>query len=127
MAGNCTSTYFEIRPALTALEDGHIDLPELYRSNFANNVTGVDLNEPTLGEVDIPRLREGKVGAFWWSAWVDCPGDWRVPDQRDENFLNPNWRVRDTLEQIDVAKLAMELHSQVRQKSLAWSHCLICG
>lgn len=57
------------------------------------------------GHVDIPRLRKGKVGGFFWyvqqflekayealrsgrSVYVACPGD-SGPD-----FVNPTWRVR---------------------------------
>ncbi|KAI0780904.1 membrane dipeptidase-domain-containing protein [Trametes elegans] len=86
--------------------DGHIDLPGLVRSQFANNVTAVDLSRPFPGHVDIPRLRQGKVGGFFWSVWVACPG----PEEGDD-FLNATWRVRDTLEQIDISKLLINKHS----------------
>lgn len=29
---------------------------------YKNNISAFDLNEPTPGHVDIPRLREGQVG-----------------------------------------------------------------
>ncbi|KAI0670359.1 membrane dipeptidase-domain-containing protein [Trametes maxima] len=80
--------------------DGHIDLPILARARYGNNVTAIDLSKPFPGHVDIPRLREGKVGGFFWSVYVDCPGG-----DEGEDYLNATWRVRDTLEQIDVAKL----------------------
>lgn len=85
--------------------DGHIDLPILVRELYANNVSAFDLNEPTPGHVDIPRLRKGQVGGFFWSAYVDCP------THSGAEFLTPNWRVRDTLEQIDVAQLMIEKYS----------------
>ncbi|CDO69503.1 hypothetical protein BN946_scf184785.g8 [Trametes cinnabarina] len=83
--------------------DGHIDLPILVRSRYANNVSAVDLEKPFAGHVDIPRLREGKVGGFFWSVYVGCPGS-----EEGEDFLNATWRVRDTLEQIDVSKLLID-------------------
>ncbi|OSC97128.1 hypothetical protein PYCCODRAFT_1440490 [Trametes coccinea BRFM310] len=86
--------------------DGHIDLPILVRARYANNVSAVDLEKPFEGHVDIPRLREGKVGGFFWSVYVDCPGE-----EEGEDFLNATWRVRDTLEQIDVAKLLIDKYS----------------
>jgi membrane dipeptidase len=46
-------------------------------------------------------MREGKMGAMFWSCYVDC-----VEDGKD--FLLPTNRVRDTLEQIDVSKLLSE-------------------
>ena len=47
-------------------KDGHIDLPWLVRLEYSNNVTAVDLDKPTIGHVDVPRLREGHVGGFFW-------------------------------------------------------------
>ncbi|KAJ2916290.1 hypothetical protein MD484_g4099, partial [Candolleomyces efflorescens] len=81
--------------------DGHIDLPILVRSQYRNNVTAVDLEQPMPRHVDIPRLRKGKVGAFFWSTYIRC-GD---PIIEGKDFLGATWRVRDTLEQIDVSKL----------------------
>lgn len=43
-----------------------LDLPELVRVFYANNVSAFNLNEPMLGHVDIPRLRKGRVGGFFW-------------------------------------------------------------
>lgn len=96
-------------PALAALFildrapviDGHIDLPILVRSLYRNNVSAVELEGSMPEHVDIPRLRQGKVGAFFWSTYVAC-GD---PKIEGKDFLGSTWRVRDTLEQIDVSKL----------------------
>jgi len=88
--------------------DGHIDLPILVRWSYANNVTAVDLNNMP-AEVDIPRLRKGKVGGFFWSVYVGCPvGD-------GPEFVNATWRVRDTLEQIDVSRLLISQYSDTFQ------------
>ncbi|KAJ4483684.1 membrane dipeptidase-domain-containing protein [Lentinula aciculospora] len=85
--------------------DGHIDLPILIRyGGYANNVSGVDLNSKMPAHVDIPRLRKGRVGGFFWSVYVGCAGS----EVEGEYFLQASWRVRDTLEQIDVAKLLIE-------------------
>ncbi|KAF7321385.1 Dipeptidase [Mycena kentingensis (nom. inval.)] len=90
------------------------DLPILLRELFSNNLTAVDLRKSGFpGHVDIPRLRKGKVGGFFWSTYVDCAN----PDEEGPDFLNSTWRVRDTLEQIDVAKLAIEQYSDVRALS----------
>ena len=42
------------------------DLPILVRSSYSNNVSAVDLESEMPGHVDIPRLRKGKVGGFFW-------------------------------------------------------------
>ncbi|KAF8909857.1 hypothetical protein CPB85DRAFT_707184 [Mucidula mucida] len=68
-------------PSLAALHimkkapviDGHIDLPILVRELYANNISAFDLASPMPAHVDIPRLREGRVGGFFWSVYVGCP------------------------------------------------------
>ncbi|KZT08456.1 uncharacterized protein LAESUDRAFT_649280 [Laetiporus sulphureus 93-53] len=96
--------------------DGHIDLPEFARSVYGNNISAFDLHQPTLGHVDIPRLREGQVGGFFWSVYAACPAHAGLDD--GEDFLNATWRVRDTLEQIDVAKLLINRYSDTFELSL---------
>ncbi|OCH84240.1 hypothetical protein OBBRIDRAFT_799256 [Obba rivulosa] len=96
--------------------DGHIDLPILVRSRYHNNVSAVDLNSQMPGHVDIPRLREGKVGGFFWSTYVGCPEESYEDDHYD--FLNATWRVRDTLEQIDVSKLLITKYSDTFELAL---------
>ncbi|KAJ7072556.1 membrane dipeptidase-domain-containing protein [Mycena amicta] len=108
-----------LRAALHILErapviDGHIDLPILLRERYSNNLSAVDLRNQFVGHVDIPRLKQGKVGGFFWSVYVACAH----PDQEGKDFLTSTWRVRDTLEQIDVAKLAIEQYSDVFQLAL---------
>ncbi|KAL4074348.1 membrane dipeptidase-domain-containing protein [Scleroderma yunnanense] len=80
--------------------DGHIDLPIIARRVWRNNVSAIPLHDMMPMHVDIPRLREGRVGGFFWSVFVSCA------DHSAEgiDFVNATWRVRDTLEQIDVAK-----------------------
>ncbi|KAG1777045.1 membrane dipeptidase-domain-containing protein [Suillus placidus] len=80
--------------------DGHIDLPMVARFGWRNNVTDVPLDGQMPMHVDIPRLREGKVGGFFWSVYVSCAS----PEDEGASFVKATWRVRDTLEQIDVAK-----------------------
>ena len=91
--------------------DGHIDLPELTRATYANNLTAIDMESRLPGHVDIPRLREGRVGGFFWSTWVECPN----PEAEGKDFLNATWRVRDTLEQIDIAKLLIDKYPETFQ------------
>jgi len=46
----------------------HLDLPILVRHRYANNVSAIKLSKGIPGHVDIPRLRQGKVGGFFWSV-----------------------------------------------------------
>ncbi|WVQ71085.1 hypothetical protein IAR50_000610 [Cryptococcus sp. DSM 104548] len=89
----------------TPVIDGHIDLPELARSAFGNDLDKFDLHKPTVGHVDIPRLREGQLGAFFWSIFTECR------TTNGEDFLSPTFEVRDTLEQLDVANNIIERYS----------------
>ncbi|KAJ8696688.1 hypothetical protein PTI98_006536 [Pleurotus ostreatus] len=91
--------------------DGHIDLPMLARFLYKNNVTAIDLDSPMPAHVDIPRLREGKVGGFFWSVYVGCAD----PQEEGKDFINATWRVRDTLEQIDVARLLIDKYPETFQ------------
>ncbi|GAA5885523.1 hypothetical protein JCM16303_002243 [Sporobolomyces ruberrimus] len=89
--------------------DGHVDLPILVRYLYANQLGDLDLRNRTKGEVDLPRLRKGRVGGFFWSVFVPCPEDAGYGE--DRNFTTPSFRVRDTLEQIDTARLLIEEYS----------------
>jgi len=77
----------------TPLIDGHNDLPwEIRRSRQAPlDVDAYDLSKHTPGQTDIARLREGLVGAQFWSVYV--PGE--IPD---------SGYARMQLEQIDIAR-----------------------
>ena len=57
---------------------------------YANNVTAIDLESKMPAHVDIPRLRKGRVGGFFWSVYVDCAD----PLQEGPDFVDPTWRVR---------------------------------
>jgi membrane dipeptidase len=59
----------------TPLIDGHNDAPWTIRSDHGNDLDNVDLNADTRlltppMHTDIPRLREGRLGAQFWSVYV---------------------------------------------------------
>jgi hypothetical protein len=39
---------------------------------YKNNITAFDLRERMPYHVDIPRMRKGRVGGFFWSVYVGC-------------------------------------------------------
>ncbi|EFX05015.1 dipeptidyl aminopeptidase [Grosmannia clavigera kw1407] len=82
----------------TPLIDGHNDLPYLFRLQLDNKIYDQEFSFQTgLGShTDLKRMREGRVGGQFWSTFIDCPDIVHMDD--------PNHAVRDTLEQIDVAK-----------------------
>lgn len=59
----------------TPLIDGHNDLPFAIRHDHDGDLAGIDLTQDTRElspplHTDIPRLREGRVGAQFWSVYV---------------------------------------------------------
>jgi membrane dipeptidase len=84
----------------TPLIDGHNDLPWEIRTRFSGKLSAFDLHDtsklpvPT-GEAalmtDITRLREGHVGAQFWSVWIPVE-------------MKGFEAVQTTLEQIDLVK-----------------------
>ncbi len=75
---------------------------------YANNISAIDLESTMPGHVDIPRLRQGKVGGFFWlgfpillyknvkpilehrSVYVNCAD----PEAEGPEFLSASWKVR---------------------------------
>jgi membrane dipeptidase len=84
----------------TPLFDGHNDLPWAIRQSptARGNVAAYDLRTRTEGHTDLERLRQGMVGAQWWSVYL--PGDWA-----DSGY------ARVQLEQIDIARRVIERYS----------------
>ena len=74
------------------LIDGHNDLPWAIRTyeKAPGDVVAYDLRQPTSGQTDIPRLREGHVGGQFWSVYI--PGELQ------------SGLARMQLEQIDIAR-----------------------
>jgi membrane dipeptidase len=62
---------------MTLIIDGHNDLPLQLRARSGYQVTGLDGPRPEL-QTDLPRLRAGRVGAQFWSAYV--PSDLPEPE-----------------------------------------------
>ncbi|KAF5386137.1 hypothetical protein D9615_002341 [Tricholomella constricta] len=91
--------------------DGHIDLPIITRAMFANNASAIDLESRMPEHVDIPRLRQGRVGGFFWGIYMACSPS----EEEGEDFMTATWSVRDTLEQIDIARMLMEKYPKTFQ------------
>ena len=87
------------------LIDGHNDLPWALRQGFGNDPHAVDLTQdqsanPTTLHTDIPRLRQGGVGAQFWSVYVPAS-------------LPPVEAAKATFEQIDSVKRLVGSHPDV--------------
>ena len=71
--------------------DGHNDLPLVLREKTGGDLGKIDLGAEGDGDTDIPKLREGNVGAQFWSVYVP-------------SGLSGLDAVRYQLEQIDIAR-----------------------
>ena len=95
--------------------DGHNDVPIQLRARFGNQInefdfrdtldTGVDEPFRRVMHTDLTRLRQGKVGAQWWSVYVSAS-------------LSEPEAVQATVEQIDVTKRLIERHPNDLQLAL---------
>ncbi|KAI9759439.1 MAG: hypothetical protein M4579_002353 [Chaenotheca gracillima] len=86
----------------TPLIDGHNDLAIFIRFMYDSHIYSRNFSAPFENgslpmHVDIPRLREGKSGGAFWSAFVPCPKD-------GSNFSAGNYveAIRETQQQIDL-------------------------
>jgi membrane dipeptidase len=86
----------------TILVDGHNDLPwEIRRSRTAPlDVAAYDLRARTPGHTDLARLKEGLVGAQFWSVYV--PGE-----------VGDSGYARIQLEEIDIARRMIERYPEL--------------
>ena len=86
----------------TILIDGHNDLPwEIRRADSAPmDVAAYDLNTRTPGHTDLARLKEGLVGAQFWSVYV--PGE-----------VGDSGYARVQLEEIDIARRIVDRYPEL--------------
>ncbi|WWD05093.1 hypothetical protein V865_003165 [Kwoniella europaea PYCC6329] len=82
------------------LIDTHVDLPLILRAVNRNPVEGAEqIAGPYPGHVDVPRMRQGKLGGIFMAVWLPCrPGT---------DYCLPSDDVRDALEQVDQIQLIM--------------------
>jgi len=97
----------------TPLIDGHNDLPWRIREDSAHprDVEAYDLRKRTPGHTDLQRLRQGMVGAQFWSVYI--------PGERDDNTYAPNGAgssapgyARVQLEELDIARRVIEKYPE---------------
>ncbi len=94
--------------------DGHNDLPWRVREDSVHpgDVEAYDLRSRTPGMTDLARLREGHVGAQFWSIYI--------PGERTDRTYAPNGTVssapgyaRVQMEQIDIARRVIARYPQL--------------
>ncbi|CAG8070513.1 unnamed protein product [Penicillium salamii] len=97
----------------TPLIDGHDDFPIYVREIYQNHINDEEFTKAFVegglrGHVDIPRLKQGRVGGSFWSVFVPCPKD--GSDFSDENYAAS---VRETMEQVDVMSRVQKAYPNV--------------
>jgi membrane dipeptidase len=89
----------------TPLVDGHNDLPWRIREDtvHANDLEAYDLRKRTPGMTDLERLKQGMVGAQFWSVYI--PGEPDAGDYKRNGTVSsvPGY-ARVQLEQIELAR-----------------------
>jgi membrane dipeptidase len=86
--------------------DGHNDLPWHFRMAARKTPGGLDIGKSQPGlQTDIPRLRQGGLGAQFWAVWIPCS-------------TRPEEVVQTTLEQIDVVDWMIDRWPEVFQAAL---------
>ncbi|KAI1457507.1 membrane dipeptidase-domain-containing protein [Annulohypoxylon moriforme] len=81
------------------LIDGHNDFPIWIRAFYQNHIYQQNFTQESelFGQVDFPRLRQGRLRGQFWSVYVECP-------KISNNYSDEIYReiVHDTLQQIDL-------------------------
>lgn len=95
------------------LIDGHNDLAFVTRILYRNRIYNAEFTQVFEKggmrlHVDLPRLKAGKVGGAFWSAFVGCP-------KNGTDFSDPNYAeaVAQTLSQIDLLQRLTTRYSNV--------------
>ncbi|KAG0645735.1 dipeptidase [Hyphodiscus hymeniophilus] len=95
----------------TPLIDGHNDFPFLLRQQLQSKIYDHDFEaEKLASHTDFQKMKDGMMGGQFWSVYVPCPADLvpgadlHDPHRHVPDLNEPNWAVRDTLEQIDLTK-----------------------
>ncbi|RVX67415.1 hypothetical protein B0A52_08768 [Exophiala mesophila] len=105
------------------LLDTHIDLPQIIRSLHRRPLDALpQLNSSFPGHVDIPRMREGRLGGAFWTVWAPCYDV--VDEDPGADFNTPTNGLRDALEMVDIIQNMIARHSQdlqyARTSSEVW-------
>ncbi len=91
----------------TILVDGHNDLPWMIREDpkAPRDVEAYDLRKKTTGETDLARLKQGLLGAQFWSIYV--------PGETKEGFAKVQ------LEQFDIARRMIAKYPEATELALS--------
>lgn len=107
--------------ANTLLIDGHNDLPWAIRNaeNAPSDLQAYDLRRPTPGATDLARLRQGGVGAQFWSVYVPGEGESGFAKTQLEQIELAHRMIQRYPEALGLARSADEIEAQYRAGRIA--------
>lgn len=87
---------------------------------YKNNISAFDLREHMPGHVDIPRIRRGRVGGFFWSVYVGCKVC-QIQNRATKDLSNPrySWNCRMT-DQISWCRQTVSGQLYIEQFDTYW-------
>ncbi|GIC87498.1 uncharacterized protein Aud_003882 [Aspergillus udagawae] len=89
---------------------GHNDFPIWIRAFYQNHIyqENFTYDGPLVGQVDFPRLAQGRLRGQFWSVYVECP---KIANEySDESYFEIQ---RDTLQQIDLVNRLVRAESDM--------------
>jgi membrane dipeptidase len=96
------------------LIDGHNDFPIWIRAFYQNHIYQDNFTDAQelFGQVDFPRLQNGRVRGQFWSVYVECP-------RTSDNYSDDIYReiVHDTLQQIDLVERLIKEYPKYLQQA----------
>ncbi|OAG43822.1 hypothetical protein AYO21_02049 [Fonsecaea monophora] len=91
------------------LLDTHIDLPQIIRSLNRRPLDAIpQLNGSFPGHVDIPRMRQGRLGGAFWTVWAPCYDV--TEEDPGSDFNTPTNHLRDAMEMLDIIQNMIARH-----------------
>ncbi|KAK2874953.1 hypothetical protein FQN49_001927 [Arthroderma sp. PD_2] len=109
-SSSCISSRSPLEQVLTQapLIDGHNDFPIWTRAYYQDHIYQSNFTEKghLYGQVDFPRLQQGRLGAQFWSVYVECPRQPYNTANDSEDLYHEI--VRDTFQQIDLVHRMIE-------------------
>ncbi|MCJ1352278.1 MAG: hypothetical protein MMC33_002262 [Icmadophila ericetorum] len=100
------------------LTDGHNDFAIWLRAFHGNRIYGFNSTSSIDGQVDMPRIVEGRLQAQFWSVYVPCP------EKEMHDFPSPMYyeTIHDTLQQIDLVHRLIDAFPSVLRLARSAQH-----
>ncbi|KAG6988937.1 hypothetical protein G7Y79_00067g095520 [Physcia stellaris] len=95
----CPGRFYAVRK-VKLMFNGHNDFAIWIRVFYQNRIHNLTTSSPMTGQVDFPRLRQGKLRGQFWSVYMPCPN---ATVQADTQCQAENL-IHDTLQQIDLVR-----------------------